>query len=133
MRILPPSVKRTAYGVGSAAGLGYAGATFQLTGCAMPFVQLLITVIDLYTWVIIIGVILSWLLTFGVINGSNQVVRAVYNFCAALTEPPLRVIRRHIKPFNGVDLSPIVLILLLWLTQYCLAYYVMRPLMLRGL
>jgi YggT family protein len=119
--------------VGSAAGLGYAGATFQITGCAMPFVQLLITVIDLYTWVIIIGVILSWLLTFGVINGNNQVVRAVYNFCAALTEPPLRMIRRHIKPFNGVDLSPIVLILLLRLVQYCLAYYVVPPLMRSGL
>jgi YggT family protein len=81
--------------------------------------------LDLYFWVILVGVIMSWLLMYNAINGQNQGVRAVYNFCTSLTEPVLRPIRQVIRPINGIDVSPVILILLIKFTDYCLWYYLL--------
>ncbi|MDX9690674.1 MAG: YggT family protein [Proteobacteria bacterium] len=67
--------------------------------------------IELYIWVVIIGAVLSWLKAFGIINSYNEFVAAVDGFCARLTEPALRRIRRFLPAINGIDLSPIALIL----------------------
>jgi YggT family protein len=67
--------------------------------------------IELYIWVVIIGAVLSWLKAFGIINGYNEFVAAVDGFCTRLTEPALRKIRRFVPAINGIDLSPVVLIL----------------------
>lgn len=90
----------------------------------MPFIQLLSTLMTLYIWVLIVGVVLSWLLMFNVVNGHNQFVRNVYAFCAALTDPALKKIRQIIRPINGIDLSPIVLILGVEFLRSCLMWYV---------
>ncbi len=91
----------------------------------MPFIQLLSTLMTLYIWVLIVGIVLSWLLLFNVVNGHNQLIRSVYAFCTALTDPALKKIRQVIRPVNGIDLSPIVLILGIEFLRSCLMWYVM--------
>ena len=70
-------------------------------------------VLNLVVWVLIIQAVMSWLISFNVINRRNQVVWQVWNFLGAITEPLLKPIRSVIKPFNGLDLSGLVLILLI--------------------
>ena len=67
--------------------------------------------IDLYKYIIIAAVILSWLMAFGVINPYNRFVRSLAEALAAVTEPLLRPIRRALPDMGGLDLSPLVLLL----------------------
>jgi len=82
-----------------------------------PGLALIYHLIELYTWVLIIGVIMSWLIAFNVINLSNQFVRLVYDVVTRLTEPLLGPIRRFLPDLGGVDISPVILILLLWFAK----------------
>ncbi|WP_341912704.1 YggT family protein [Ferrovibrio terrae] len=71
------------------------------------------TILELYTWVLIASAILSWLIAFNVINTRNRFVYAVGDFLYRITEPVLRPIRRILPNLGGIDISPIVLILLI--------------------
>jgi len=87
----------------------------------VPLINLLINIIDLYVFVVIAAVVLSWLTAFNVINTSN---RFVYLFCDViyrLTEPLLRRMRAFLPSFGGLDLSPVLLILLLMAAKEVLA------------
>lgn len=88
-------------------------------------VVVLLKVIDLYWWIIVVTAIMSWLLAFDVINFRNEIVRSVWNFCNALTEPLLRPIRRILPNLGGIDVSPIILILLLMLVQGWISDYLL--------
>ncbi|MGP1394107.1 MAG: YggT family protein [Inquilinaceae bacterium] len=81
------------------------------------------TVLNLYTWVIIISAILSWLVAFNVVNMRNQFVATVSDVLYRLTEPALRPIRRFVPALGGIDLSPIVLLLLIFFIRSLLAEY----------
>lgn len=81
------------------------------------------TVINLYTWILIIWVAMSWLISFNVINTHNRFVYMVGEFLERVTEPALRPIRRVIPSLGGVDLSPLVLILLLYFLRNLLFEY----------
>jgi YggT family protein len=70
-------------------------------------------ILDLYVWMLIIGAIISWLVAFNVINSYNRFVQTVSDFIKRLTEPVLRPIRQVIPPVNGLDLSPLVLIIVI--------------------
>lgn len=85
-----------------------------------PVFWLLNTVIELYIWVVIIGAILSWLVALNVINTSNRFVYMVGDFLHKVTEPVLRPIRNFLPNLGGVDISPLVLILLLLFVQQVL-------------
>lgn len=91
-----------------------------------PALGLLYQLINLYTWVVIIGVIMSWLIAFNVINLSNQFVRMIYDVVTRLTEPLLGQIRRFLPDLGGVDISPVILILLLWFAKDVIARLAMR-------
>lgn len=93
---------------------------------AGPVLELIYRLIDIYVWVLIIGVIMSWLIAFNVINLSNQFVRTVYEIMNRLTEPALRPIRRFMPDLGGVDISPVILILLLYFAQSVIARLAMR-------
>ena len=82
-----------------------------------PFIWLVLTALDLYMWIVIIGVILSWLVAFNVVNTSNRFVYMVGDFTHRATEPALGRIRRYIPNLGGMDVSPVVLILLLIFVQ----------------
>ena len=71
------------------------------------------TAIELYIWALIISVVLSWLVAFNVVNYHNRFVYTVGDFLHRLTEPALRPIRSILPNLGGLDISPIVLILLL--------------------
>lgn len=74
-------------------------------------VYIINTAITVYIWILIARVVLSWLISFNIVNQFNQGVRAVDNFCRVLTEPLLKPIRRYMPDLGGLDVSPIVLLL----------------------
>ncbi|MCF3627759.1 YggT family protein [Thalassospiraceae bacterium LMO-SO8] len=76
-----------------------------------PVISILLIALNLYTWVVIIGVILSWLVAFNVVNTSNKFVYMVGDFCYRATEPLLGRIRGFLPNLGGLDISPVVLIL----------------------
>ncbi|HEX6143563.1 MAG TPA: YggT family protein [Geminicoccaceae bacterium] len=78
-----------------------------------PVHWLIDTVIELYIWVIIASVIVSWLVAFNVINTRNQFVLQIQEFLFRATEPALRPIRSVLPNLGGIDVSPVVLILIL--------------------
>lgn len=86
----------------------------------IPLINLVLVVINLYIWVLVISVVLSWLVGFNVVNTSNRLVYIVMDFSYRITEPALRPIRRYMPDFGGVDLSPLVLILILWFFEQVL-------------
>ena len=75
--------------------------------------QLIDTIIALYMWALIISVVLSWLVQFNVINTSNRFVYTIGDFLYRITEPVLGRIRSVIPSVGGIDLSPMILILVL--------------------
>lgn len=74
----------------------------------LAFISYLIT---LYTYVVIAGVVLSWLMGFGVVNAYNPTVRSIWQALNALTEPLLRPIRKVLPNLGAIDISPIILLL----------------------
>jgi YggT family protein len=86
-------------------------------------VLLIDTVLNIYIWLLIASAVLSWLVVFNVVNTRNQGVIAVGNFLYRITEPLLRPIRRILPNFGGIDISPVVLILLLIFLQNLLREY----------
>jgi YggT family protein len=79
----------------------------------VPLVNIISTVISIYIWILIIGAVLSWLVSFNIVNTGNRLVYLVGDFCYRLTEPALRPIRNFLPNLGGIDLSPVVLILIL--------------------
>lgn len=73
--------------------------------------------IDLYVWVLIASVILSWLLTFGVVNYNNPFVRSLTQTLHAVTEPALRPFRRLAPNMGAIDISPVLLLLFCFFIQ----------------
>ncbi len=78
-----------------------------------PILWLILTIIDIYFWIILASVILSWLVAFNVVNASNPYVRQIGNALKRLTEPLLGPIRRRLPDLGGIDVSPIVLLIAL--------------------
>ncbi len=74
---------------------------------------LLDNVIYIYLWIIIINAVLSWLVSFNILNTQNRFVFSVLDITYRLTDPALNKIRRFIPTFGSIDISPIILILIL--------------------
>ena len=77
-------------------------------------------ILDIYWWIIILSVVLSWLYAFNVVNPGNQFVRAVGQFVNQATEPLLGPIRRFMPNLGSIDISPIVLLLAITFLQILL-------------
>ena len=82
-----------------------------------PLLWLITSVIDIFIFILIVSVILSWLVAFDVVNPANRFVYMVGDFCYRVTEPLLRPIRNILPNLGNVDLSPLVLILLLYFAE----------------
>jgi YggT family protein len=91
-----------------------------------PIAALLIEILEIYKWVVILAVIVSWLVAFNVINVRNGFVSAVLRILYALTEPVFRQVRKVIPPVAGLDLSPIIVFLAIWFLQYTIQYVSFR-------
>jgi YggT family protein len=83
----------------------------------VPIVRLVQIILDMYWHVVVAAVILSWLVNFSVINTHNQFVHMIWSTLRQMTEPVFLKIRRYVPIVGGLDLSPIVLLLGLWLAQ----------------
>jgi len=87
-------------------------------------IELILIVLHLYWWVVIASAVMSWLVAFGVINTHNRIVANIGETLYRLTEPVLRPIRRVVPDFGGVDVSPVILLLLLWFIERVIILYV---------
>jgi YggT family protein len=86
---------------------------------------LIYKVLDIYSWIIIISAILSWLVAFGVVNIRHQFMRVVVDFLYRITEPVLRPIRRFLPNLGGIDISPVIALLLIIFLQHLLKEYIL--------
>ncbi len=89
----------------------------------LSILNLVDIVLELYMWCIIIAAVVSWLSFGGVINTHNRFVYTVSDFLYRITEPALRPIRRFVPLVGGIDLSPVVLILAIYLVRSLLREY----------
>ena len=87
------------------------------------FLNLVSTVISSYIWLLIAQAVLSWLVAFGIVNRYNRVVATIGDFLWRVTEPLLRPIRRVLPDLGGIDISPVILILLLWFLRNLMFEY----------
>ena len=76
-------------------------------------VILISQITELFIWLLIIQAIMSWLINFGIINTQSNFVNMIGNFLYKITEPLLNPIRKLLPEFSGVDISPVILIMLL--------------------
>ncbi len=82
------------------------------------------TILKYYSYVVIANVIISWLIAFNVLNTSNRFVYMVLDFTYRMTEPFLNRIRRFLPNLGSLDISPIILLMLIWIIQMCMDYYI---------
>jgi YggT family protein len=75
--------------------------------------NVILLALQLYTYLIIASAILSWLVAFNVVNTRNPIVHQIGDFLYRITEPVLRPIRNMLPNLGGIDISPVILILLL--------------------
>ena len=85
---------------------------------------LILQVLKLYTYVVIANVVISWLVAFNVLNTSNRFVYSILEFTYKLTDPILNYIRRFLPNLGAFDISPIILLLLIWFVEMCMKIYV---------
>ena len=81
--------------------------------------------LEIYIWVLIAAAIFSWLVAFNVVNVRNSVVGAIGDFLYRVTEPALRPIRNVMPNLGGIDISPVILILIIIFIRYCIALYIL--------
>ena len=86
--------------------------------------DVLLVALDMYRWVVIGAAVLSWLIAFNAVNIRNDLVRSLWNLLDALTTPLLRPIRQFLPNIGGIDISPIILLLLIMLVENVIIRYV---------
>jgi YggT family protein len=86
--------------------------------------DVVLIVLQLYIYLLIAAAVLSWLVAFNVVNVRNPVVQAVGEFLYRITEPLLRPIRSMLPSMGGLDISPVILILIIILIERLIVYYI---------
>jgi len=86
--------------------------------------SIILLICDLYIYILIAAAVLSWLVAFNVVNTRNQVVAMVGDFLYRITEPLLRPIRNLLPSLGGIDVSPVVLILIIILIKDIIIRYI---------
>ena len=85
---------------------------------------LILQILKLYSYVVIANVLISWLISFNILNTQNRFVYALLELSYRLTEPFLRRIRRFLPNLGTLDISPIILLLLIWFIEMCMKLYI---------
>jgi len=93
-----------------------------------PIITLIIEILEIYKWIVIISVVTSWLVALGVLTTANHVVRGVVDILYRLTEPVYRPFRRFLPHIGGLDIAPLIVLLLIWLIERELIVLTMRML-----
>ncbi len=87
--------------------------------------EVVLLALNLYVWILIVSAVFSWLVAFNVVNMRNQFVATIGEFLYRITEPVLAPIRNMMPNLGGIDLSPVVLILLIYLIQRIIELYIL--------
>jgi len=85
---------------------------------------LVLQILKLYSYVVIANVIVSWLTAFNILNTQNRFVYSILEFSYRLTDPILNKIRRFLPNLGSLDISPIILLLLIWFIEMCMKLYI---------
>ena len=85
---------------------------------------LVLQVLKLYSYVVIANVIISWLIAFNILNTQNRFVYSILELTYKLTDPILNKIRGFLPNLGSLDISPIVLLLLIWFIEMCMELYI---------
>ena len=85
---------------------------------------LTLQILKIYSYVVIANVVISWLVAFNILNTQNRFVYSILDFTYRLTEPFLNRIRRFIPNLGAFDISPIILLLLIWFIEMCMKLYI---------
>jgi YggT family protein len=114
------------FGTDPVLGIALSHLTFLLRviTAMRAILDIILIVLDLYVWLLIASAILSWLIAFNVVNTRNQFVAAVAEFLYKITEPVLAPIRNVMPNFGGLDISPIIVILIIMFIQRVITYYI---------
>jgi len=88
-----------------------------------PFIDLAFTIIDIYIYILIINVVMSWLVVADILRTDNKFVIAILYASQRLTNPLLNPIRNFLPNLGGIDISPVVLIVLLQFIKRFIVYY----------
>jgi YggT family protein len=86
--------------------------------------DVILLALQLYVWLLIAAAVLSWLIAFNVVNTRNQVVGMIGEFLYRITEPALQPIRRFMPNLGGIDISPVILILIIFFIESVIARYI---------
>jgi YggT family protein len=86
--------------------------------------DVILIALQLYTYLLIAAAVLSWLVAFDVVNRRNGIVASIWEFLYRITEPALRPIRNMMPNMGGIDISPIILILIIILIERVIIYYI---------
>ena len=84
---------------------------------------LTLQILKLYSYVVIANVVISWLVAFNILNTSSRFVYAILEFTYKLTDPILNKIRAFLPNLGAFDISPIILLLLIWFIEMCMKLY----------
>ena len=85
---------------------------------------LVLQILKLYSYVVIANVVISWLIAFNGLNTQNRFVYSILELTYKLTEPILNKIRRFLPNLGSLDISPIILLLLIWFIEMCMKLYI---------
>ena len=85
---------------------------------------LALQILKLYSYVVIANVVVSWLIAFNILNTQNRFVYSILELSYRLTEPVLNKIRRFLPNLGTLDISPIILLLLIWFVEMCMKLYI---------
>ncbi len=88
-----------------------------------PLLEVVIILLNLYWWIVIIAVIMSWLIAFNVVNTRNQIVGMIADFLYRLTEPVFKPIRNLLPNLGGIDFSPLIILLLIYVIERYITEY----------
>ena len=85
---------------------------------------LALQILKLYSYVVIANVVVSWLIAFNILNTQNRFVYSILEFSYRLTDPILNKIRRFLPNLGSLDISPVILLLLIWFVEMCMKLYI---------
>jgi YggT family protein len=79
--------------------------------------EVVVAILDIYWWLVIIQAVVSWLIAFNILNTYSRPVAMVLDFLYRITEPALRPIRQFIPMMGGLDIAPVILLLVIWFAR----------------
>ena len=86
-------------------------------GFIVPVIEVVVALLDIYWWLVIVQAVVSWLIAFNILNTYSRPVAMVLDFLYRITEPALRPIRQFLPLIGGLDISPVILLLIIWFAR----------------